>query len=321
MDESEKIYDVLILGGGPAGLTAAIYAARAKLRTLVIERETIGGALFNIKDLVNYPGILPGETGAEFSGRIAAQAWSFGAEKALGDVISAQLEGEVKKVICAGGAYEGKTVIIATGNAKGIKDSQKLAGEDEYVGRGVSYCAICDGPFFSGLDVFVKGGGDRALEESLYLSKIARSVTIINAKDSFRAEKKLIGLVSDSKNISYIMDTEIIETGGGDLLTRVVTKDVKTGETNTVTASGGENFGVFILDGSGQKAGFFNDLLETEDGYIITDEDMRASVPGVFAAGDVRKKTYRQAVLATADGATAALFAGRYIMEAKKANG
>ena len=318
MDNGEKVYDVLILGSGLAGLTAAIYAGRAKLKVLVIERETIGGTVFNIKDLVNYPGILPAETGAELSERIAAQAWSFGAEKALGEAISAELEGEVKIITCTGAVYQGKTVIIATGNAKVKNEKRKIAGEDEYVGRGVSYCAICDGPFFTGLDTFVLGGGDRALEESLYLSKIARGVTIVHDDGTFRAEKKLIDLVDETENISYMMDTELTEIGGGDLLTRIVTKNVKNGEENSLTAAEGENYGVFVLTGSGQTSGFFEGALDTEDGYIVTDEAMHTNIPGVFAAGDVRKKAYRQAVLATADGATAALFAGRYLMEAGK---
>ena len=318
MDNGEKIYDVLILGGGPAGLTAAIYAGRAKLSALIIERETFGGTVFNIKDLENYPGILPGETGADFSERIAAQAWSFGAEKALGEVLSAELTGDVKEAVCTGAVYRGKTVIIATGKAAGSKDKLEIIGEAEYVGRGVSYCAICDGTFFAELDVFVVGGGDRALEEGLYLSKIARSVTIIHKSGSLGAEKKLVNLVNEAKNISVMTDTVATEVGGGDLLTSIETENVKTGERNTITAGEGENFGVFILTGTGQQAGFFKDVLETSEGYIVTDEEMRTNVPGVFAAGDVRVKTYRQAVTAAADGATAALSAGKYLMEANK---
>jgi len=317
MDNEEKIYDVLILGGGPAGLSAAIYAGRAKHSVLVIERETIGGKVFGIKDLENYPGIIPGETGADFSERVAAQAWSFGAEKTLGEALSAELTGDIKKITSTSAVYRGKTVIIATGKTAGSSDKREIKGETEYVGRGVSYCAVCDGTFFAGLDVFVTGGGDRALEESLYLSNIARNVTIIHEADSFRAEKKLVRLVNEAENISIIMDSVMTEIGGGDLVTGIETENVKTGERNTFTAAEGENFGVFILTGTGQQAGFFKDALDTSDGYILTDEEMRTSIPGVFAAGDVRHKTFRQAVTAAADGATAALVAGKYLMEAK----
>jgi len=317
MDNGEKIYDVLILGGGPAGLSAAIYAGRAKHSALVIERETFGGKVFNIKDLENYPGILTGETGADFSERVAAQAWSFGAEKALGEVLSAELTGDVKELICTSAVYRGRTVIMATGKSISTANKREIKGETEYVGRGVSYCAVCDGTFFSGLDVFIVGGGDRALEESLYLSKIARKVTIINDADSLRAEKKLVNLVNKAENVSVVTETVITEIGGGDLVTLVDTENIKTGERNTITAAEGENFGVFILTGTGQQTGFFKDTLETKDDYIVTDEEMRTSVPGVFAAGDVRFKTFRQAVTAAADGATAALNAGKYLMEAK----
>ena len=320
MDNGEKIYDVLIIGGGPAGLTAAIYAGRAKLSALVIERENFGGAAAKTADLVNYPGILPGETGLEFSARLETQAWSFGAEKVYGDVQGAELAGPVKEVACGGNVYKGRTLIIASGKATDIPAKLKIPGEEDYLGRGVSYCAICDGPFFTDSRVFVVGGGDSALEESLYLAGVAKQVTIIYGGEAFEADKKYIDLVSGKENISFMMDTVVTDVGGGDLLTRIETKNTKTGEKSTIEAASGENFGLFIYAGTEPAVGVFGDTLETEKGYIITDEEMHTNIPGVFAAGDVRKKAFRQAVMAAADGATAALFAGKYLIEEKKKN-
>ena len=321
MDNGEKIYDVLIVGGGPAGLTAAIYAGRTKLSVLVIERENFGGVAAKAADLVNYPGILPGETGAEFSARLEVQAWSFGAEKVYGDVQSAELAGPVKEVTCGGVVYRGRTLIIASGKASDIPAKLKIPGEEEYLGRGVSYCAICDGPFFADSRVFVVGGGDSALEESLYLAGVAKEVTVICNGDTFEADKKYVDLTNEKGNISFMMDTVVTDIGGGDLLTRIETKNAITGEQNTIEAAEGENLGLFIYVGTEPAVGVFGDALETEKGYVVTDEEMRTNISGVFAAGDVRKKAFRQVVMAAADGAVAALFAGKYLMEAKKENG
>jgi len=318
MIEGEKIYDILIVGGGPAGLSAAIYAGRANLSVLVIERGMFGGDAFRAKELANYPGALPGETGAELSARLEAQAWSFGAEKAVGEVRSAEIEGEIKRITCGEKACSGKTLIIATGKASGVPAKLGIPGEEEYLGRGVSYCAICDGLFFADSDVFVIGGIDSALEESLYLAKITRHVTIIHDKDTFQGDEKLIKSIRETENITVLPDTVVTEIGGGDLLTRIETENVSTGEKSTISAGEGENFGFFIYIGTEPDTGIFGEALETENGYIVTDEEMRTNIPGVFAAGDVRRKAFRQAVMAAADGATAALFAGKYIMEAKK---
>jgi len=320
MDNGEKIYDILIIGGGPAGLSAAIYAGRAKLSVLVIERGIYGGAAYLAKDIVNYPGVLPGETGAELAARIEAQAWSFGAEKTSGEVRAAELEGDVKKVTCGDAIYNGRTAIIATGKAASVPAKLKIPGEEEYIGRGVSYCAICDGPFFADSDVFVVGGADSALEESLYLAKIARHVTIIHDKEDFQADDKFIELINKAENISVIPNTIVNEIGGGDLITRLETENIKTGEHSTIEAAEGENFGFFVYIGTVPETGIFGESLDTDNGFIVTDEEMRTNIPGVFAAGDVRRKTYRQVVMAAADGATAALLAGKYLMEAKKKN-
>jgi len=317
MDSGEKIFDVLIIGGGPAGLSAAIYAGRARLSSLVIERGVFGGAAVQATEMANYPGVLPGETGAQLAKRIEEQAWSFGAEKAFGEVRAAELSGGVKEIAVGDSIYKGRTVIIATGKAADVPVKLGIPGEEEYLGRGVSYCAICDGPFFAGSDVFVIGGEDSALEESLYLAKVTRHVTIINDKDAFLADKKLIDLAEETENLSFLPDTIVTEIGGGDFITRVETESVMTGEKNSIIAAEGENFGFFIYIGTEPATGIFGDVIDTENGYIVTDENMRTNIPGVFAAGDVRHKSYRQAVTAAAEGATAALFAGKFLLEAR----
>jgi len=317
MDSEEKIYDVLIIGGGPAGLTAAIYAGRAGLSALVIERENFGGVVSRIKELANFPGIIKGESGAVFAARLEEQAWSFGAEKTYGSVSSAELSGDVKEVSCADKLYKGRTVIIASGKAAQTPTKLRIPGEIEFVGRGASYCAACDGAFFAGLDVFVVGGGDSAIEESLYLANIARQVTVICGESAPDADEKYLGPAKKKDNISFLTDTAVTGVGGGDLLTRIETENSKTGERTVIEAREGENFGLFVSVGTEPETGVFGDSLEMKDGYIVTDGDMRTNIPGVFAAGDVRAKTFRQAVLAAAEGAAAALFAGKYLMEAK----
>ena len=317
MDEEGKVYDLLILGGGPAGLTAAIYAGRSKLSVLVIERGAFGGAVFETKSLVNYPGILPGETGREFSARLEEQAWSFGAERLTGEARSVGLAGDIKEVVIGDAVYRGKALIIATGRAVNAPTQLGIPGEKEYTGRGVSYCAICDGPFFSGRDVFVVGGGDSALEESLYLAKVTRHVTVIHREDAFQASGRLIEMAEGFGNISFMLDTAVTEIGGGELVTEIKTENLKTGEKKGITAEQGENFGVFIYVGMRPTTEVLGNDLDMNDGYIITDEEMRTNIKGVFAAGDVRYKKYRQAVMAASDGATAALFAEKYILEEK----
>jgi len=312
MGEEGKLYDVLILGGGPAGLAAAIYAGRAGLSVLVAERGPFGGAIFQTAEIANYPGGQPGESGAEFSARLEAHADAFGAEKALGAVTGVKLAEKTKEISIGDAIYRGRSLIIATGS---VPSKLGIPGEAEYTGLGVSYCAICDGPFFSGLDVFVIGGGDSALEESLHLAKFARKVTIIHRRDAFRAAKQIVGRAEGTENISFMLDTVVTEVGGGDFLTRIETENVRTGEKQTILAADGENFGVFIFTGMRPETGLFEGLLELKDGYIVTDEEMRTNVPGVFAAGDVRAKRLRQVVTATADGAIAATQAEKYLLE------
>jgi len=311
MKNVSKPYDVIIVGGGPAGLSAAIYAGRAGLSVLVVERAAFGGAIFQTAEIANYPGGQQSESGAEFSARLEAHAWSFGAEKALGAVTAVKLEGAVKEIAVGDVVYRTHSVIIATGS---VPAKLGIPGEAEFTGLGVSYCAVCDGPFFSGLDVFVVGGGDSAIEESLHLAKIARKVTVIHRRDAFRAAKQLVERAKSAENISFMLDTIVTGIGGDGFLARVEAENVKTGERFAISANEGENFGFFIFAGMRPSSELF-DGLEMKDGYIVTDDDMRTSIPGVFAAGDVRAKRLRQVVTATADGAIAAIQAEKYIGE------
>ncbi|MDR3363653.1 MAG: FAD-dependent oxidoreductase [Clostridiales Family XIII bacterium] len=307
-----KIYDVLVIGGGPAGLSAAIYAGRSGLSVLVAERGAYGGNIFQTAEIANYPGGIPGETGAAFSARLEAHADAFGAEKVSGAVTLVNLIGKVKDIVVGGKAYQGRSLIIATGS---VSAKLGIPGEDEYAGLGVSYCAVCDGPFFAGLDVYVVGGGDSALEESLYLAKLARKVTIIHRRDTFRAAKLIVGKAERAENISFLLDTVVTSVGGGDFLTRIETENAKTGERRAIVAKEGENFGFFVFAGMKPQAEIFGNMLDTENGYIIADEEMRTNIPGVFAAGDVRRKKLRQVVTAAADGAIAAISAEKHLLE------
>ena len=299
---------MLILGGGPAGLSAAVYAGRAGLSALVIEREAFGGAILRAKDLENYPGGIAGESGAEFSARLESQAWAFGAEKAFGDAAPVEMDGGLKGVTAGGVVYRGRSLIIATGKIKKDKIDQK------YVGLGLSYCAVCDGAFFRGYDVYVVGEGDIALEEGLYLAGIARGVTIIHKGGVLGASEALAAQAGGFENISFLPNTIVTAIGGEDLLTRIETENTVTGERGVIEAREGESLGLFVSTEGAGDAGIFGGL-ETEDGYIVTDEEMRTGAPGVFAAGDVRAKRLRQVVTAAADGAVAAMSVKKYLLE------
>ena len=314
MCEEEKLYDLIILGGGPAGLAAAIYAGRAGLSALVVERGAFGGTILQTSEIANYPGGINGETGAEFSERLEAHADAFGAEKAVGSATSVDLAGEIKEVRLGNEVYRGRAIIIATGS---VPAKLGIPGEKEYTGLGVSYCALCDGPFFAGLDVYVVGGGDSAIEESVFLARFARHVYVIHRRDAFRAARQIVSRAERTENISFMLDTVVTEVGGnGSLLTRIETENVRTGEKRTITDEA-DGFGFFVFTGMNPETALFEGALEMERGYIVTDEEMRTSIPGVFAAGDVRKKKLRQVVTATADGAIAAITAEKYLLEEK----
>jgi len=311
---SGKIYDLIILGGGPAGLSAVIYARRANLDVLLIERGALGGQITQTAEIENYPGGIKGESGLEFVTRLSGHASSFGYESVSDEISGVDIAGEVKVLTGEKGVYKGRALVIATGN---VPMKLGVPGEAEFTGRGVSYCATCDAPFFSGLEVYVVGGGDSAVEESLHLAKFARHVTVIHRRDQLRAAKSIQAKAEAAGNVSYLLDSVISEIRGGDLLESIVVKNVKTGETHEISANKEDmTMGVFIFIGNEPQTGMFSDKLDMENGYIITDENMLTGLPGVFAAGDVRRKPLRQVVTAAADGAIAAFQAERYLSEA-----
>lgn len=309
-----KIYDVVIIGAGPAGLSAALYAGRARLSTLLIEKSREGGQIVNTSEIANYPGSMEVESGPTLIDRMAAQARGFGAETVYDNVESVELQGEIKTVRCSTGTYDAKTIIVAAGASP---TNIGCIGEKEFTGKGVSYCATCDAAFFEGLEVFVIGGGDAAVEEAIYLTKFARKVTIIHRRNELRAAKSIQEKAFENKKIEFMWDTVVKELKGDGILSSMIVENVKTGEVKEIFADEDDGiFGVFVFIGYKPMSQLFEGKLNMDSkGYIITDDDMRTNVPGVFAAGDIRVKSLRQVVTAAADGAIAAVQAGKYIEE------
>ena len=309
-----ELYDVIILGGGPAGLTAGLYAGRSRLKTLLIEKNQDGGQIALSADVENYPGqLLEGETGVGLAARMAAQCERFGVERKRDDIQKAELSGEIKRLIGSGGTYEARTVILATGASPRPIGCEN---EKDFIGRGVSYCATCDGAFFRGLDVYVAGGGDSAVEEALFLTRFARKVTIIHRRDQLRAAKSIQEKAFANPKIGFLWDSIVVKAEGSDVLDALTVRNVKTGELTVIKAAPEDGMlGLFGFVGYLPNTGLFADQLPLENSYVSTDVDMRTALPGVFAAGDVRVKSLRQVVTAAADGAIAAVQAERYLME------
>ena len=309
-----ELYDVIILGGGPAGLTAGLYAGRSRLKTLLIEKNQDGGQIALSADVENYPGqLLEGETGVSLAARMAAQCERFGVERKRDDIQKAELSGEVKRLIGSGGTYEARTVILATGASPRPIGCEN---EKDFIGRGVSYCATCDGAFFRGLDVYVAGGGDSAVEEALFLTRFARKVTIVHRRDQLRAAKSIQEKAFANPKIGFLWDSVVVKAEGSDVLDTLTVRNVKTGVLTVIKAAPEDGMlGLFGFVGYLPNTGLFADQLPLENGYVSTDADMRTALPGVFAAGDVRVKSLRQVVTAAADGAIAAVQAERYLME------
>lgn len=302
-----KVYDVIILGAGPAGLAAGLYAGRSRLSALIIEKGPAGGQIALTDEIENYPGqTAEGETGASLIARMKEQALKFGAEFASDQITEVSLDGEIKVLKSAKKEYLAKNVILATGARPRPIDCK---GEKEYVGRGVSYCATCDANFFTGLEVYVVGGGDSAVEEALYLTKFARKVTIIHRREELRAARSIQEKAFAEPKIAFLWDTVVEELGGADVLSEMRVKNVKTGEISRIIADEADGlFGLFGFVGTIPNSSLFEGKVETDAyGYIKTDENMRTSLPGVYAAGDVRVKSLRQVVTAVADGAVAAV--------------
>ena len=303
----DKIYDVIILGGGPAGLSAGLYAGRSRLSTLIIEKGQDGGQIAITDEIENYPGqMVDGESGPELIARMTAQSAKFGAERISDTIKEVSLDGEVKVLKGEKKEYRGKNVIIATGahpRPIGCK------GEREYLGKGVSYCATCDANFFEDLEVFVVGGGDSAVEEAMYLTKFARKVTLIHRRNELRAAKSIQEKAFANPKMHFMWDSVVEELYGDDILQGMAVKNVKTGETRKVDADPEDGmFGVFGFIGMIPNTGVFEGIIDMDErGYIKTDEDMHTNIPGVYAAGDVRVKSLRQVVTASADGAIAAV--------------
>ncbi len=307
----EQIYDLIILGAGPAGLAAGLYGARAGLSTLILEKGADGGQAILTDRVENYPGaMLEDETGYSLTERMLAQAESFGAVRKNAEIQSVQLEGDVKVLAGSSGEYQARTVILATGASP-----RRLGcpGEEAFTGRGVSYCATCDGAFFRGREVFVVGGGDSAVEEALFLTRFARKVTIIHRRDQLRAVKTLQDRAFANEKIDFIWDSTVEALEGQEVLQTIRLRNKKTGEIRSITAEEGGMLGLFVFVGLTPNTQIFEGKLELENGYVKTGENMRTSVPGVFAAGDLRVKSLRQIITAAADGAIAAMEAQRYL--------
>ncbi|QEK11845.1 thioredoxin-disulfide reductase [Crassaminicella thermophila] len=308
----EKIYDVVIIGSGPAGLAAGLYAARAKMKTLILEKNKAGGQIVTTNEVANYPGSIQNATGPSLIARMVEQTEEFGAERKKDNVIDVDFTGKIKVVKGEEGEYKAKSVIIAGG---AIPRLIGCPGEKELTGKGVSYCATCDADFFTDLEVFVVGGGDSAVEEAIYLTKFARKVTIVHRRDQLRAAKSIQEKAFKNEKIDFMWDTVIEEIKGDGIVESVVFKNVKTGEITEYHANEEDGtFGIFPFVGYQPLSDIYKEKIKlNKAGYIITDADMRTSVEGVFAAGDIREKSLRQVVTATADGAIAAVSAEKYI--------
>ena len=302
-----KIYDVIILGAGPAGLAAGLYAGRSRLSTLIIEKGQDGGQIAITDEIENYPGqMVEGESGPSLIARMTEQAKKFGAERCSDTIKSVDLNGEVKTLVGAKGEYQAKAVIIATG---AFPRPIGCENEGKFTGKGISFCATCDASFFEDFEVFVVGGGDSAVEEAMYLTKFARKVTIIHRRNELRAAKSIQEKAFKNPKLHFMWDSVVEEVGGDDILQWMKVKNVKTGEITTVEADEEDGmFGVFGFIGTIPNSKPFEGIIDMDErGYIKTDDDMHTNIPGVYAAGDVRIKSLRQVVTAAADGAIAAV--------------
>ncbi len=300
----KKTYDIIVIGGGPAGMTAALYAGRAGLSCLLLEKMFFGGQMLKTAEIDNFPGLPNVRDSFLLADSMKNQAEAFGAELKTEEVLSLSVENGLKTVVTDGGAYAAKTLILATGANPKKAD---IPGEEAFAGRGVSYCATCDGAFFRGKTVAVVGGGNTALEDVFYLSSICEKVYLIHRRDTFRASKVLVERAQNTENVSFILNTNVTEVVGDGFVTGL--KLDSRSETLPVDA-------VFFAIGTVPESNLFQGFVDTDNsGAVITDEMLQASVPGVFAAGDLRQKTLRQIVTACADGAECAWQAQRYLME------
>lgn len=300
------MYDIIIIGSGPAGLSAAIYAQRARLDTIVIEKNGIsGGQVLNTWEVDNYPGF-PGVTGFELSRQFREHANKLGARVVQDEVVQVELSGNVKKVVCEEETYEARCVILASG---AHHRTLEVPGEEELRGAGVSYCATCDGAFFRGRTVAVVGGGDAALEDAIFLARMCEKVYIVHRRDKLRGAKRLQERVQALENVEFVWNSETAAVEGNGQVEALRLRQTKTGEERRLDVDG-----VFIAVGIAPESELYAGQLELdEQGYIRADESGQTSVPGVFAAGDVRTKALRQILTAASDGANCVASAERYL--------
>ena len=305
-NRDDHVYDMLIVGGGPGGYTAALYAARAGLDTLVIERLAAGGQMSLTNQIDNYPGFNDGIGGFELAQQMQNQAERFGAKTRNAEVRSLDLASAIKTVETSEGRFLGRTVVIATGaNPRELG----IAGEKELVGKGVAYCAACDGMFYKGKTVVVVGGGNSAAADALLLSRVAKKVIIVHRRDTLRATKVYHDPLMKAENVEFRWNSVVEELIHGDRLTGVRIKDVKNGEMTEIAADG-----IFVSIGRKPATELVNGKLDLDNsGYIVADETTRTNLPGVFAVGDVRTKLLRQVVTAVSDGAVAVHLAEEYL--------
>lgn len=302
----QNIYDVVIIGGGPGGYTAALYAARANLTVLLLEKLTPGGQMGTTDVIDNYPGFPEGINGFELAMQMKQGAERFGVETKLSEVLSVDLKGAVKQIRTADGTYQAKTVVLASG---AHPRELGLAGERELRGRGVSYCATCDGMFYRGKTVVVVGGGNTAAADVLYLSKLCKKVYLVHRRDTLRASKVYLDPLQKAENVEFVWDSEVQEILQDGKVQGVLVRNKKSGEKTEFSCDG-----LFVAVGYLPNTGLFRSQVETDEaGYVLADETTRTSLPGVYAVGDLRRKPLRQVVTAAADGAVAAHFIEEYL--------
>ncbi|MBQ7797432.1 MAG: FAD-dependent oxidoreductase [Lachnospiraceae bacterium] len=314
----KNLYDVVVIGGGPAGLTAAIYLARAKYRVVVVEKEKFGGQITITHEVVNYPGV-ERTSGAELTETMRKQAESFGAEFMLAEVEKLSMEGDIKTVHTSRGELKCFGVLLATGAHPRMVGFQ---GEEEFRGRGVAYCATCDGEFFTGKKVFVVGGGFAAAEEAVFLTKYASDVTILIRGKDFSCAQSTADAARNHEKITVLTETEVVDVTGDSALRAIRYRNKNTGEVTEYRAANGDNIGVFVFAGYSPATDLIKGLAElNEQGYVVTDSAMKTSVDGLYAAGDVCIKALRQVVTAVGDGALAATELEKYAASMQKKTG
>jgi thioredoxin reductase (NADPH) len=313
LTEDVTVHDVIVIGSGPAGYTAAIYAARAQLTPLVFEGTQFGGALMTTTEVENYPGFREGITGPELMDEMREQALRFGADLRMEDVEAVSLDGPVKTVSVGDEVYRARAVILAMGAAA---RHLGVPGEDKLLGMGVSTCATCDGFFFRDQDIAVVGGGDSAMEEATFLTRFARSVTVIHRRDEFRASKIMLERAKDNDKITFVTNTQVTAIEGDTRVTGMRLRNSVTGEESTLAVTG-----VFVAIGHDPRSELVRGQLDLDpDGYVLVrDHTTSTSVEGVFASGDLVDRTYRQAITAAGTGCSASIDAERWLAETASA--